>query len=48
MNHAIKNIIYYLDNIIDILNDKLNYLKNIVFNRSCLKRIYEKEHEDEN
>lgn len=43
-----KNIIYYLDNIIDILNDKLNYLKNIVFNRSCLMRIYEKEHEDEN
>ena len=48
MNHAIKNIIYYLDNIIDILNDKLNYLKNIVFKRSCLMRIYEKEHEDEN
>ena len=48
MNHAIKNIIYYLDNIIDILNDKLNYLKNIVFTRSCSMRIYEKEHEDEN
>ena len=48
MNHAIKNIIYYLDNIIDILNDKLNYLKNIVFNSSFLMRIYEKEHEDEN
>ena len=48
MNHAIKNIIYYLDNIIDILNDKLNYLKNIVFNRRCLIRIYKKEHEGEN